>query len=122
MLGLWLELDQYQAIKMVCQADTATLNQILERDRIAEFLACLNLEFDQVRVQILGKDKLPSLNEVFSIVRSEENRRGAMLGGSNMEGSTLLSSNKSWKQSTNQNKSGREGQWCTFCMLYGSTR
>jgi len=39
MLGLWLELDQYQAIKMVCQADTATLNQILERDRILEFLA-----------------------------------------------------------------------------------
>ena len=30
MRGLWLELDQYQAIKMVCQEDIATLNRILE--------------------------------------------------------------------------------------------
>jgi len=94
MLGLWLELDQYQVIKMVCQANTTTLNQILKRDRIVEFLADLNLEFDQVWIQILGKDKLPSLNEVFAIIRSEENSRGAMLGGSNMEGSALLSNNK----------------------------
>lgn len=46
MRGLWLELDQYQAIKMVCKEDIATLNRILERDRIVEFLASLNLEFD----------------------------------------------------------------------------
>ena len=92
--GLWLELDQYQAIKMICKEDTATLNRILERDQIMEFLAGLNLEFDQVHLQVLGKDNLPNLNEVFAIVRSEENRRGAMLSGSNMEGSALLSNTK----------------------------
>ena len=32
MRGLWLKFDQYQAIKMVCQEDTATLNRILKRD------------------------------------------------------------------------------------------
>lgn len=37
MKGLWLELDHYQAIKMVCNEDAATLNQIFERDRIVEF-------------------------------------------------------------------------------------
>jgi len=41
-------------------------------------LACLNLEFDQVRIQVLSRDKLPILNKVLAIVRSEENRRGAM--------------------------------------------
>ena len=73
MKSLWLELDQYQAIKMVCQEDVATLNQIIERDRNVEFLVGLNHEFDQVKVQVLGKDKLPNLNEVFAIIRSEEN-------------------------------------------------
>ena len=52
-------------IKMVCSANVATLNKIMERDRIVVFLAGLNSVFDQVRVQILGREKLPSLNEVF---------------------------------------------------------
>ena len=42
MNGLWLELDQYQEIKMVCNTDAATLNWIFERDRVVEFLAGLN--------------------------------------------------------------------------------
>ena len=58
---------------MVCREDATTLNRIIERDRIVEFLAGLNPDFGQVRVQILGKEKLPNLNEVFAIVRSEEN-------------------------------------------------
>ena len=58
---------------MVCSIDAATLSRIIERDRIVEFLAGLNAEFDQVRIQIFGKEKLPSLNEVFAMVRSEGN-------------------------------------------------
>jgi len=50
MKGLWLELKYYQAIKMVCSEDVATLNQIFERDRIVEFLAGLYPEFNQVRI------------------------------------------------------------------------
>ncbi|XP_052206803.1 LOW QUALITY PROTEIN: 1-phosphatidylinositol-3-phosphate 5-kinase FAB1B-like [Diospyros lotus] len=90
MRGLWLELDQYQPIKMVCREDAATLNRIIKRDWIVEFLARLNPDFDQVRVKILGKEKLPNLNEVFAIVRSEENRRYAMLTEHITEGSALV--------------------------------
>ena len=79
---------------MVCKEDVDTLNQFVERDRIVEFLAGLNPEFDQVRIQVLGRDKLPTLNEVFAIVRSEENRRGAMLNEYNTEELALISSNK----------------------------
>lgn len=46
MNGYWFELDHYQDIKMVCSEDVATLNFILERDRIVEFLAALNAEYD----------------------------------------------------------------------------
>ena len=71
--GYLLELDHYHDIKMVCGEDAATLNSILERDRIVEFFARLNTEYDQIRVQILGREKLSSLNEDFLVVRSEEN-------------------------------------------------
>ncbi|KAI5400316.1 hypothetical protein KIW84_065271 [Lathyrus oleraceus] len=52
--GFWIELDQYQNLKMECSKDTATLNTVVERDRIFDFLAGLNVEFDPIRVQILA--------------------------------------------------------------------
>ena len=61
----WLDLDHYQDIKVLCSADATTLTFILKRDKIGEFLVGLNPEYDQVRVQILREEKLPSLNEVF---------------------------------------------------------
>jgi hypothetical protein len=77
--SLWIELDQYQKLKMECSQDTIILNAVIKRDRIFDFLAGLNVEFDPIRVQILGKEKLPNLTEVFYTVRSEETRRHAML-------------------------------------------
>ena len=60
---------------MLCNEDATTLISILERDNIVEFFVCLNPKYDQMRVQSLGKEKLSSLNEVFSMIRNEEHRR-----------------------------------------------
>lgn len=38
--------------------------QFIEKSRVFKFLSGLNSEFDHIRVQILEKDKLPSLTEV----------------------------------------------------------
>lgn len=65
MNGYWIKLDHYQDIEMLRGEDATIPNTMLERDRIAEFLAGLNPEYDQVKMQILGKKKLPLLNEVF---------------------------------------------------------
>ena len=64
----------------------------MERERVFEFLAGLNVEFDQVRVQVLEKDTLPSVNEVFSLIRAEEGRRIVMLEmpNSNSEGFVMM--------------------------------
>ena len=59
--------------------DTQTFLNFVESSKIFEFLVGLNAEFDPVRVQILSKERLPSLNEVFSIVRAEKSRRMVML-------------------------------------------
>ena len=53
----------------------------------------LNPEFDQVRIQILGKSKVPSFNEVVAIVRSEESRRTLMLDTPSVESSAMVAEN-----------------------------
>jgi len=59
--SLWIELDQYQNLKMKCTNDSIALAQFLERVRIFKFLSGLNPEFDPIRIQILEKEKFPSL-------------------------------------------------------------
>ena len=70
--NLWQELYHYGVFEMKCPEDAAILKSFIERDRVYDFLAGLNPEFDQVNVQILGKDDTPSLEETISPVRVEE--------------------------------------------------
>ena len=77
--SLWMELDHYQVIKARCSEDSAILKEYIEQDRVYDFLVGLNFEYDQVRIQILGKEKVPGLNEVIAIIQSEESRRELML-------------------------------------------
>ncbi|TXG73092.1 hypothetical protein EZV62_001671 [Acer yangbiense] len=88
--NLWQELDYYQCIKMEGSKDAATLRRFLEKERIYVFLAGLNIEFDAVRVQVLGKEDLPSLNEAIGIIRGEESRRGVMLESKTVERSAMI--------------------------------
>ena len=46
---------------MRCSTDIAILKRFMEKDRIYDFLADLNVEYDAVRVQILGKEDLAFL-------------------------------------------------------------
>jgi len=88
--SLWQEMDHYQCIQMKCSEDAALLKRFVEKDRIYDFLAGLNVEFDAVRVQILGKEELPSLNETIAIVRAEEGRRGVMVENNQVDSSALV--------------------------------
>ncbi|GAV67333.1 hypothetical protein CFOL_v3_10839, partial [Cephalotus follicularis] len=50
-----------------------------EKERVYEFLAGLNPEFDQIRVQVLGRVSFPTLQEAYNMVQNEETRRCSML-------------------------------------------
>jgi len=76
------------------------------------------VEFNAVRVQILSKVDLPSLNEVISLVRAEEGRRGVMLESTPVDSSAILI-----LKAHNQNRGppkekkkamDKESLWCTF--------
>lgn len=74
--GLWQEFDHYHCIKMERSEDAGMLKNSTEEDYANDVFAGLNIEFDQIWVQILGKEELPSLNEEISLTVTEEPRRG----------------------------------------------
>ena len=57
---------------MKCSVDATLMKKFVEKKRIHEFLAGLNGVFDPVRVQILGKEDLPSLDETIATIWAEE--------------------------------------------------
>ena len=68
---LWLELDQYENLQLKCSDDIQIVQEYVERGRVYIFLAGLNETLDQACAQVLGKKRVPSLMEAFSIIRSE---------------------------------------------------
>ena len=87
---LWQELDHYRVIKIKCLEGAIVLKDFIEQDRVYDFLIGLNLEFDQVQIQILGKQKVLCFNEVVALIRGEESRRSVMLEPQTLDGSTLV--------------------------------
>lgn len=78
----------------------------------------LNSKYDQVRIQIPGREKLPPLHKDILLIRGEETRRNLMLGRQNMDSSAFVTIGKK-KSPSGQKKtpSGdfRDNLWCTFC-------
>ena len=79
MLGLWQDLDLNCEEEWECTGDSVRFKKKMENERVFEFLAGLNCELDDVKSKVLSRQPLPSIREVFSEVRREENRRRVML-------------------------------------------
>lgn len=77
---IWQDLDLFESYEWESIMDQAYYKQVVEADRVYKFLTSLNDEFDEVRSRVINKKPLPSINEVFSKVRSEESRRNVILG------------------------------------------
>ena len=92
--NLWQELDHYRVFEMKCSKYTIILKNFIEKDRVYDFLVRLNPKFDQVRVQILGKEETPSLEKTISLIKVEESQRGIMLEPQTLEGSALVTKNE----------------------------
>lgn len=84
----------------------------------------LNAEFDQVRVQILGKKGMSSLNKMISIIVAEESRRRVMLEPRPNDSTAMISKGCKPHQLTREQcpsnttiirKESKDNLWCTFC-------
>lgn len=76
--SMWEELDHYETYRPACSQDVVAYNAKVKRTHIFEFLTGLNAEFELVRVHILSRDTLPSLNEIYAFVQSEDSRHSVM--------------------------------------------
>lgn len=108
--SLWQELDQYQVLEMKCKEDAAAWRKYQDKNRAYIFLAGLSSEYDPIRVQILGREELPTLEEVIFLAKAEESRRAVMLDSTPapVESSALAA------------KTGRkDDRWCSHCKKSG---
>ncbi|KAI4348678.1 hypothetical protein L6164_009374 [Bauhinia variegata] len=120
--NLWQEMDLYRKLKL--SEGTQAILQEREQDRVFEFLAGLNEEFDHVRIQILGRESLPNLNETFYTIRGEESRWAVMLENASHNNSALIAAKKENQGArTDYHKtSNRDNLWCTHCKKPRHTR
>ncbi|KAI4317662.1 hypothetical protein L6164_025513 [Bauhinia variegata] len=129
---IWeMEMDMYRKLKV--SEDTQAILREREQDRVFEFLAGLNEAFDHVRVQILGRETLPNLNETFYLTRGEESRRVVMLDSTSNADSALIAERRDNRgsktnsvftaarrdnrgsKSDSTKASNRDNLWCTHC-------
>ena len=94
MKHIWQDLDLFNTYEWKSTKDGSRHKKTIEDNRIFKFSAGLNVEFDEVRGRIIGRQPLPSIGEVFSEVKREESWRNVMLGkkglGVTIEGSALV--------------------------------
>ncbi|RVW16064.1 hypothetical protein CK203_022478 [Vitis vinifera] len=118
---IWQDLDLFKTYEWKSTEDGLHHKKTMEDNQIFKFLAGLNVDFDEVRGRIIGRQPLPSIGEVFSEVRREESRRNVMLGkkgpGVAIEGLTLVTTGGGYnKVVAFQRKSDeRPRVWCDFC-------
>ena len=113
MKALWQELDHYKVIKTKCHDNAVVLKDFIQQDRVYDFLVRLNPKFDQVRIQILGKQEVSCFNEVVELIRGEESRMSVMLEPQTLDESTLVAKTEYSKQGKNDlpKHLGRDNQW-----------
>lgn len=117
---LWQDLDIFNDYKGKSTEDCNHHKKMVENDRTYKFLAGLNVEFDEVRGMIIGRDPLPSPGEVFAKVRREESRKSVMLGKKGsllpIKNSALAADVNASRVFNNRRKAEEKPRiWCDFC-------
>ena len=69
--GFLLKLDLYQNLEMETATDIKKLKEIMEQERVFQFLVGLDPKFDQASGQLLGKEPFLSMDEAFALVEGK---------------------------------------------------
>lgn len=71
----------------------------MERTRVFELLASLNIEYEQVRIHLLAREANPTLSKVYTHLHREERHCSAMLQAPRIEQFVLVSSSQGGRRS-----------------------
>uniref|UniRef100_A0A803NGJ7 Retrotransposon gag domain-containing protein n=1 Tax=Cannabis sativa TaxID=3483 RepID=A0A803NGJ7_CANSA len=118
---IWQDLDLFDTYEWQLIEDGKHHKRTIEKTQIYKFLAGLNIEFDEVKGRIIGRNPLPPIGEVFLEVRLEESRRSVMLGKKVLrtivEGSSLATMGEGYGRNTNYSPKSNEKPW-VWCDFY----
>ncbi|CAL2257403.1 unnamed protein product [Prunus armeniaca] len=83
--AIWLELDKRCPFQMKCTDDMKTFQAVVMVDCVYDFIMCdlwagLDDSYEKVSSDILQCDKVPSIENVFLMVRREAQRQNTMFG------------------------------------------
>ena len=67
--SLWQELDYYQDFQASYTIDAIKFQKLIEKEWVYDFLTGLNDIFDHIRVQVLGHDPFPYLQQAYNYVQ-----------------------------------------------------
>ncbi|CAH9061826.1 unnamed protein product [Cuscuta epithymum] len=124
MVSFWQELDHCNNDVWENKNDQARQKKREENDRVFMFLAGVNQNLDDVKGRLLGRRPLPSIREVFSEVRLEENRRKIMSTDKHLMDSDNAANDASALVVRNNEQIGdqKKKPWCDFCKKLWHTR
>ncbi|GAV66120.1 hypothetical protein CFOL_v3_09630, partial [Cephalotus follicularis] len=93
-----------------------------DNHRLFDFLAGLNVEFEPIRAQILSTKPIPSLEDAFSSIQSEDTRRAAMALPAPQERSALYSDSTNANVAFRGKTSGAQARPMPLCDYCGKER
>lgn len=76
---LWQEIDYYEDLQAKSSEYAVLIEEFVEQERVYGFLSSLNQDYDQTRIQVLGRVPFPSVEDAYSYVQQEERRKVVML-------------------------------------------
>ena len=117
---IWQDLNLFNTYEWKSTVDGCHHKKTMEDNRTFKFLAGLNVEFDEVKGRIIGRQPLPSISQVFSEVRREKGWRNVMLGkkglGVTIKGSVLVTIGEGYNKGPLFKHKSYENPrvWCDF--------
>ena len=76
LLMIWKEIDRRQPNPMKDPDDIIVYNQLIQKNRLYQFLAGIHQTFDKDRRDLLLLDPLPTVEEAYASIKREVLRRG----------------------------------------------
>ncbi|KAL6270466.1 hypothetical protein ACE6H2_027377 [Prunus campanulata] len=99
---IFSELDHRDKAVMTCARDIEIYRKSIQRQRVHIFLAGLDVEFEQIRGEILRKDPIPELEATYALVRRDSVRRATMNSvGDKSDTIAMIARNRAPNRSSN---------------------
>ncbi|GAV87232.1 UBN2_3 domain-containing protein [Cephalotus follicularis] len=84
------QLGAYRTHRPSIPTELVTFQKDIEKERVYDFLAGLNPDYDQVQFQVLGRDPFPTLEKAYNLIQHEKHHLTSMMPSVQPDRSALV--------------------------------